>query len=381
MNTAVSPSVAIDDTPAPPKPKKPSFLKKIWRSFLSFLKRLGRAIVSLLLLFALVLLIVLIVFWSRIVITIMPGEAGVHYQRFLGGTMADFVYPEGIHLIPPWDYMYIYDVRVNTIQHSFDVLTNRGLPIHLDLAIRYQPEYEMVGVLHQKVGPDYLQKIVIPQSESVLRREIGQHNPEDIYTNKEGILSTIISLALEEMSQKYVNVDDIIIRKMSLPSAVKSAIEQKLVYEQQEKSYDFLLEKEQREAQRKEIEASGIREYQRIVKETLDDKLLTWQGINATLSLAESNNTKVVVIGSGENGLPIILGGDYTRETLTPHLNQDNTPNVNTNNELTSNSNLGIGRSPQNLSPEQAENMDSLMKLPPPSALSPISPISPRSYQ
>ncbi len=317
--------------------------------------------ISLLLLFGLILLIVLIALWNRIIISVLPGEAGVHYQRFLGGTVTDYVYPEGFHIIPPWDRMYIYDTRVNTIHHSFDVLTNRGLPIHLDLAIRYQPEYEMVGVLHQKVGPEYLQKIVIPQSESVLRREIGQHNPEDIYTNKEGILSTIISLALEEMSQKYVNVDDIIIREMTLPPSVKAAIEQKLVYEQQEKSYDFLLAKEQREADRKKIEASGIREYQRIVKETLDDKLLTWQGINATLSLAESNNSKVVVIGSGENGLPLILGGDYTRNIVEPRMGSTNTPDAMPTTESDAHS------SPDKaITPAQAESLDSLMKMPPP---------------
>lgn len=364
MNTTVSRSVDTDATAAP---SRLSFLNKIWQGFWRLLKRLSFSTASSLLIFALVLLIVLLSFWSRIVISIYPGEAGVHYQRLLGGTVTDYVYPEGIHIILPWDYMYIYDTRVNTIQHSFDVLTNRGLPIHLDLAIRYQPEYEMVGVLHQKVGPNYLQKIVIPQSESVLRREIGQHNPEDIYTNKDGILSSIISLALEEMSQKYVNVDDIIIRKMTLPPAVKAAIDEKLVYEQQEKSYEFLLKREREEAKRKEIEATGIREYQRIVKESLDDMLLTWQGINATLTLARSNNSKVVVIGSGDKGMPLILGADYSRNAITPS-DSLSSPNANINSSQNSSSSQG-------LTPEQAEKMDTLMRMPPPSTyLPPFSP-------
>ncbi len=311
MNTEVT---SLPDAVSPAPPQRTSWLRPIWR----FIKRLPLRFLRLLVVLLAILILVVAIFWSRIVHTILPGEAGVLYQRLLGGTVTDYVYNEGIHLTFPWDHMYIYDTRVNIIHHSFDVLTNRGLPIHLDLAIRYQPEYEMVGVLHQRVGPDYLDKIVIPQSESVLRREIGQHNPEDIYTNKAGILSAIISNALEEMSQKYVIVDDIIIRKMTLPPTVKSAIEQKLVYEQQEQAYDFLLIKERREAERKEIEAAGIREYQRIITETLDQPLLTWQGINATLSLAESNNAKVVIIGSGDKGLPIILGSDYTRDSGNP---------------------------------------------------------------
>ncbi len=338
--TEMSASEATKPIPAATPEDKPK--KSRWRRWQRKVKRGILRFLTALIVPLILMVMTVMVFWSSIVITIMPGEAGVHYQRFLGGTVTDHVYGEGIHLIFPWDLIYIYDVRVNTVHHSFDVLTNRGLPIHLDLAIRYQPEYEMVGVLHQRVGPDYLNKIVLPQSESVLRRNIGQHNPEDIYTNKEGILSAIISHALEEMSQKYLNVDDIIIRKMTLPPMVKSAVEEKLVYEQQAKAYDFLLQKEQREAERKKIEAMGIREYQRVIAETLNDKLLAWQGINATLALSESNNSKVVVIGSGENGLPIILGGDYTSSHTSSH------------------NNAGA------VTPKSAEKLDTLMQAPPP---------------
>ncbi|OAD21035.1 Membrane protease subunit stomatin/prohibitin-like protein, partial [Candidatus Thiomargarita nelsonii] len=117
-------------------------------------------------------------FWNRIVITINSGEAGVLYQRLFGGTVTDFVYDEGIHLVLPWDTMYIYNVRIQTKLHDFEVLTNRGLPITLTLAIRYRPEYETVGLLHQQVGPDYVNTIIVPQIESELRKQIGHYNPE-----------------------------------------------------------------------------------------------------------------------------------------------------------------------------------------------------------
>ncbi|MBI1209817.1 MAG: prohibitin family protein [Azospirillum sp.] len=257
----------------------------------------------------LVMLLVVLYFWSGIVVVIHSGEAGALYRLFLGGTVTDYVYPEGIHIVWPWNRMYIYNVRVQTVMHEFSVLTNKGLPIRLKLAIRYHPEYEMVAILHKRVGPDYVNTIVVPQIESVLRRNIGKHDPEDIYTNKEGILTDIIVKAIEEAGQKFVFIDDIIIRTVDLPDDVKHAIEEKLVHQQRFQAYEFRLAAERQEAERKRIEAQGIRDYQATIAETLTDKILKWQGIHATEEIANSNNAKVVVVGNGDKGLPIILGG------------------------------------------------------------------------
>lgn len=261
--------------------------------------------------FGLLFMLAVAVLWPRIVISIRPGEGGVLYKRLFVGTVVDYVYPEGLHIIWPWNEMTIYDSRVQLVMHEFDVLTNKGLPIHLRIAVRFHPEYELLGVLHQQVGPDYVHKIILPQIESVLRKNIGQHNPEDIYTNKEGILSKIILLALEETGRKYVRIDDIIIRSLELPELVRKAIEEKLVYEQQYQAYDFRLKKEKQEAERKRIEAAGIRDYQATISATLNDQLILWQGVEATLQLAQSPNSKVVVVGAGKNGLPVILGDKF----------------------------------------------------------------------
>jgi len=222
--------------------------------------------------------------------------------------VTDHVYPEGLHILQPLNSMHVYNTREQVIFHEFSVLTNSGLPIKLSLAVRFQPTYELIGMLHQQVGPDYPNKIILPQIESVLRRNIGSYSAEDIYTNREGVLSRTITLALEEVGRKFVRVDDIIIRSVELPESVRKSIEEKLVYEQQYLAYNFRLRAEQEEAKRKRIEAQGIESYQRIITPTLNDKLIQWQGIQATLELAKSNNTKVVVVGAGKNGLPIILG-------------------------------------------------------------------------
>lgn len=271
---------------------------------------------------------VLLFLWDTVVVSIHSGEAGVLYKRFQQGTITDSVYPEGIHFVYPWDILYVYNVRVQTIRHSFKVLTNKGLSITLHIAIRFYPEYEMLGVLHQKVGPDYAEKIVVPQVESVLRKNIGGHDPEDIYTNKEGILTAIINLALEEAGRKYVHIDDIIIRSLALPQTVRGAIEEKLVEEQREKAYEFKLSRERKEAERKLIEAQGIQRYQEVITTTLNDKLITWQGVQATLSLADSNNAKVVVIGSGDKGLPVILNAETPPAAPPPAATTANPPPV-----------------------------------------------------
>jgi len=261
-------------------------------------------------------------FWPQVVITINSGEAGVLYKRFFG-TVTDEVYPEGIYTIFPWDTLYIYNVRIQTVLHEFDILTNQGLPISISLAVRFRPEYEMLGVLHQQVGPDYIHTIIIPQVESVMRKGLSIYNPEEIYINKDNILTKVVIEALEELGKKYVTTNGIIIRSIILPDAIREAIENKLVEEQLEKKYAFILKKEVQEAERKRIEAQGIQDYQSIVSKTLTDKLIKWQGVQATLDLAKSNNSKVVVIGSGKGGLPIILGNDNPITPTTKILEKD----------------------------------------------------------
>ena len=125
---------------------------------------------------------------------------------------------------------------------------------------------------------------------------------------RSGVLSNIITLAIEEVGRRFVNVEDIIIRELRLPDPVREAIESKLIYEQESLAYKFRLEREKREAERKRVEAIGTMVYQDIISATLNETLLKWQAVQATQNLAESDNAKVVIIGSGKEGLPVILG-------------------------------------------------------------------------
>ncbi|MBF0214938.1 MAG: prohibitin family protein, partial [Magnetococcales bacterium] len=184
--------------------------------------RAGMSLVVSILIFILIVLFL----WPRMVITIQAGEGGVMYRRFFGGTVVDNVYTEGIYLIMPWDKLTAYNVRLQALVRDFTVLTSVGLPVTLKMSIRFKPEHSMLGYLHQRVGPDYIQSVVIPEVEAALRRAIGGYSPEAIYTTRKGMLQEIISEALEPASQKFIIIDDVIIRSVTLPDPIQRAIEE-----------------------------------------------------------------------------------------------------------------------------------------------------------
>jgi len=257
----------------------------------------------------LIFAIALAIYWPRIVITIESGEAGILFKRFTG-TKIDKIYEEGLHIFSPLDKLYIYEIRKQVAFHDFDVISNKGLIIHLSLAIRYRPEYELLGVLHQQIGPDYLNRVILPQIESVMRKQLGDYTAEQIYTNEAGLLTNAILTALDEVGRNYVEVEDIIIRSIRLPDKIVFAIENKLEQEEFMKSYEFRIDTAKKEAQRQKIEAGGIATYHNLINKSLTPAILQNKGIEATESIAKSNNTKVVIVGGGKDGLPIILNTD-----------------------------------------------------------------------
>jgi len=255
----------------------------------------------------LLLLFFLVYFWPQIFITVHSGQAGVLYKRFAGGTVVDRLYGEGFHVIFPWNIMTIYDVRYQAAPHQLEILSNKGLKVQVFLTIRFRPEAEVLGVLHQVVGPEYVQRIVIPEVEAVLRTVLGQYDAEEIYTTKRGVIREVVNESLEQVSQRFVKIDDVMITGVDLPAKIRAAIEAKMEEQQLAEAYVFKLEREKQEAERKRIEATGIRDYNRTVEASLSERVLKWKGVEATRELATSPNAKMVVIGGGKDGLPIIL--------------------------------------------------------------------------
>ncbi len=243
-------------------------------------------------------------------ITIETGEKGVLFHKFGKGLDKETVYGQGFHVIAPWNEMFKYNVRIQEGHEEMDVLASNGLTIFFDLSYRFRPVMDKVGYLHDEIGEDYRETIIIPEIRSSTRQTIGKYTPEELYSTKRDVIQTEIFDATQQaLKDKFIILDVILIRSVKLPETIKTAIESKLKQEQESQEYAFRIEKEQKEAERKRIEAEGIKQYQNIVAQSLSQSLLKWQGIEATKELASSNNAKVIVVG-GNDGLPLILGGN-----------------------------------------------------------------------
>jgi prohibitin 1 len=164
--------------------------------------------------------------------------------------------------------------------------------------------------LHDGIGKNFLESIIKPEIRSVTREVIGNYLPEELYsTKRESIEDEIYALTKINIEAKYLRLDAILIRDVTLPTTLRTAIEQKLKQEQESLEYEFKIDKARKEAERKEIEANGIAKFQKIVNRTITPQLLKWKGVEATQEIAKSQNAKVIVIGNGDGDLPIILGG------------------------------------------------------------------------
>ncbi|MBE9490429.1 MAG: prohibitin family protein [Bacteroidetes bacterium] len=257
-----------------------------------------------------VLIIVLIVLISKSAITIGSGEAGVLYKTFDGGVVTDQpALGEGFHLVAPWNKVFVYETRQQEIFETLQVLSSNGLEIRLEASAWFQPELEYLGKLHQEKGQSYVSRILQPAIRSAARSVVGRYTPEQLYSSKRDIIQDEI---YEEtkliVGEQYIQLNEILVRDVTLPPTIKDAIERKLKQEQESLEYEFRLVTASKEAEKVIIEAQGKADANRILSASLTDKILQDKGIEATIKLAASPNSKVIVIGSGDSGMPIILG-------------------------------------------------------------------------
>ncbi len=254
------------------------------------------------------IIIIIIIFKSTV--TIGSGEAGVLYKTFGGGVVTDEPpMNEGFHFVAPWNDVFVYEVRQQTIDDRMQVLSSNGLEIKLDASTWFQPTYESLGKLHREKGEKYIQRLLKPAVLSAARAVVGRYSPEQLYASKrEAIQQEMLEETQELLDSQYVQVNEILVRDISLPPTIKDAIERKLKQEQESLEYEFRLTKAQKEAERQRIEAEGKARANTILSKSLTDKVLQEKGIQATVELSKSNNAKTVIIGTGKEGMPIILG-------------------------------------------------------------------------
>ncbi len=255
------------------------------------------------------IIVFLLIFWNKVSVTVGAGESGVVFHTFSKGIdLNEPPLEEGFHFIAPWNKVYIYSVRQKERAEEMKMLSSNGLEINIDVSAWFRPVPEKLSYLHKKIGQEYETSIVVPAVRAAARSVIGRYTPEEIYsTKRDAIQNEIYDETRKILEQKYIHVERMLIRSIILPPAIKDAIESKLKQEQLALEYEFKLQRATKEAERQRITALGEAKANEIINSSLTDKLLKMRGIEATLKLSESTNSKTVIIGSGNGGMPLIL--------------------------------------------------------------------------
>jgi regulator of protease activity HflC (stomatin/prohibitin superfamily) len=274
--------------------------------------------------------LVAVVLYPHMVITVPSGEVGVLWKRFGGGTVLDArkLKNEGFNFILPWNRVFLYGLRLQSFTEHYNAISSDGVSLTASVVVRFRLQRDAVPVLHQAIGPNYVHVLVLPGIGSLTREVIAEYTAEQVYsTARQEIQDKIRSLVEERLSHKMMEhageegeesyrmsmssvliLYDILVTGIELPAAIVDAINRKIEQYYIAEEYKFRIEREKRESERKKIEAQGIRDFQQTVSQGISDSYLRWRGIEATLQLSQSTNSKVIVIGTGKDGLPVILG-------------------------------------------------------------------------
>ena len=246
-------------------------------------------------------------FWHDIVHTIGSGEAGVRWSRFEGGTVTDKTYTEGIHAIFPWDRFYIYNVRIQEVTSKALLYTERGLALNVEVQLRFLPRLDELPQLHQRIGPDYIEKVIRPELISSVRKVLGNYTAEEIYAlDEKGMLEDLRTTLTSDMPGNYIEISELLLTRLELPQGIQEAIQLKLREEQLALAYTYILQQAEQDRERRIIEADGIRAFEA----NSGVPFLRFAGIEATRELATSPNSKLIVVGNDESELPVLFSRD-----------------------------------------------------------------------
>ena len=313
-----------------------------WRRFAEH--RLPKIVI-----FLMVATFVAAVLYPYMVITVPTGHVGVLWKRFGGlgiycwcvvgrGTVLNpgELREEGLHIIWPWDRLFLYDLRLQTTTQTYNAIAKDGVSVSASINVRFQLKHNSVGQLHKFIGPAYVESVVRPEIGSRAREVIANYSSEEVYSTKRQEIESAIGksaqrklgdqlndLVQPESSDQFqpksdtqvhadlkhsIEIFDTLVLGIELPKTVIAAINNKTEQLYVAQEYQFRIERERRESERKRIEAAGIHDFQQIVSQGISESYLRWRGIEATLQLAQSTNSKIVIVGGGKDGLPIILG-------------------------------------------------------------------------
>ena len=253
-----------------------------------------------------ILAFVLVVLLFSSVTRVGTGHVGV---LTLFGRVTGEMLPEGMHVINPLKTNNEMSIQTQTLKESASVPSSEGLVMNLDTSLIYHVDPSKASDVYQKIGPDYEAVLIEPNLRAAIREATASHSANALYTGeREMVAKQIYDQLAGLLGKRGFIMESILLRDIQLPATLKASIESKQQAEQEALAMNFRLQKETQEAQRKRIEAAGIRDFQQIVAQGISPAIIEWKGIEATENLAKSGNAKVVVIGNNKNGLPLILG-------------------------------------------------------------------------
>ena len=268
----------------------------------------------------------------NVIVTVPTGHVGILWKRFRGGTQVDprLLKDEGMRVLLPWDKLFLYDLRLQTHDDTYNAISKDGVDLKTTINIRFRLKHDAVPQLHQTIGPEYVARLLSPEIGNRAREIFAEYTAEEIYSTKRQEIQKKIRTHTEAMLgqstfqrteqeseygehykislQDLLIIYDTLVLGLELPATVNAAINRKIEQYYLVQEYGFRVDREKKESERKQIEANGIRDFQQTVTQGISDSYVRWRGIEATLQLAQSPNTKIVIIGSGKDGLPVILG-------------------------------------------------------------------------
>jgi len=286
-----------------------------------------------LVIYLMVATLVAVVLAPYVLVTVPSGYVGVLWKRFGGGTVLNpaRLKDEGMRFVLPWNKLFLYDLRLQSVTDTYNAISRDGISLTATINTRFRLKRDSVPQLHQSIGPEYVQALIIPEIGNRMREVISEYTAEDVYSTKRTEIQDKIRKRAESMLGEkmmeggvseeeeenvpyrvplyaMLNLIDTLILGIELPPAVVTAINRKIEQYYISEEYKFRVAREIRESERKKIEAEGISEFQRIVSKGISDSYVRWRGIEATLQLAQSPNSKIVIVGNSKDGLPVILG-------------------------------------------------------------------------
>ena len=256
----------------------------------------------------LVLIGVAVIIASSSTSCVRTGHVGVVtvFGRVTGQALT-----EGIHVVNPAAKVTELSIKTQEVKEHAAVPSKEGLIMGLEASILYHLDSARAAEVFRQIGPNYAEVLLQPTFRSAMRAITAGNTAASLYSDaRESIARLIQEDVARQVTPRGIVVENVLLRDLQLPDTLKRAIEAKQQAQQEAQRMEFVLQREKQEAERKRVEAAGIKDFQDIVSQGISDKLLEWKGIEATMELVKSQNSKVIVVGNSKNGLPLIYSGE-----------------------------------------------------------------------